>query len=849
MGFWILCIAMLASACGSSGSKGPPALEEPVARINLATTSLAGCVAIPASSRIAVSDLTVSDVLGESSVAANGEFSLPVFVGGPVFVAASDSAGTTVLMGWLDSEATLLNARSTAEALVYLNSGCGMLSPEAQELAIKLIRSAPELDALQGVIAEALANSTDPLAENAVGQALQTACEYFTGLHELARRTSVAARVVVDPSTSKSGVSVLHQVGMNSIQIQNDYRRRINVYVDRVSYVPANSESSIEAEMQVREFAGPLPSVVGSTLTTFADVFQSQFAYNSSKCDPIELRLFPDDAEKTTYRVTVTGPSLGQMGEYGTLSAERKKEYQERLLESLTADLVLPVLVNVTLPLNADAMGALYDSNNTPTLIRDIAALAAVNVPAAVAKLSNGDYQGAGDDLIQALCGPSQFRLHCFNQLLQVIEQTADAKTDAAAKQVSDAVIDSLKSVDSLQARFATMLQAGHYADANATDTWLVDITSPIVRLDPAAPTVSFDGQETLQVKFSDGEPTDTVAKQLSYKFICTGNAGQIINSEQQAGPNQFETKVNWVYYLANKHVEGEDTVTVDVYRTEGGVKTRIGSATSTVKVRELAIDLRLEPVNPEVGPGSTITITAVTDPPVYDLSVYSYWWMTTNNFGKLTGTDEIQKEFHKGNSSDSYRGFLLPGSDTVFCELYKKVNGVNVRVGSASIVVTVKDVPVTQLVWQEPYAVNEHTVAAGAWFVVKKVPGALRYNFWLELHGNFWVRPPGDYENYPSGHELFDPRYGYLIHGDNGWGGWGFNFVDTREYHGHAIADDEFVVPIGSMSNTFSDPYGVEQQPGWLWGRYNATTDRAHWEQWLNIAKNWTLRYEVIMQ
>jgi hypothetical protein len=115
-------------------------MEEPVMRINLATTTLTGRVAIPASSLITVSDLTVSDVLGESTVGVNGEFSLPAFAGGPVFVAASDSAGTTVLLGWLDSEATLLNARSTAEALVYLNSGCGMLSPEAQELAIRLIR-------------------------------------------------------------------------------------------------------------------------------------------------------------------------------------------------------------------------------------------------------------------------------------------------------------------------------------------------------------------------------------------------------------------------------------------------------------------------------------------------------------------------------------------------------------------------------------------------------------------------------------------------------------------------------------------------------------------------------------
>lgn len=860
---YCLILSFFLTACGSGSDNSGGGNASPAETISLPTASLSGRVEFPSGTKDTAgsfSQLNILNSLGSATPSDDGTFELRVFSAGPQYVSVVRvNDDTPVLLGFIDSTNSLINARSTARVLAWFASGCYLLTPDLQTKALPLLLTTPELDDVEYAVVDALkTGDSNPFEAPAVISAVSAFAEAMTSNTKSVSpfKQMITKGTLVTPSAKRSGITILNLDGLNNIQIQNEYRRRNQVFISRTSYVPGSGGDSVESVEPLTDFLGPQPSGVGGTVSSFVDLFLNtpdKWAYTAQVSKPVELPLYPEDAQSTCYKVAIVGTGTRLSEDMLKLTPEETTAMVNVSREGVIYDFLLPIALNMVLPIHEDQVKTLFKCE--AGLLKDITAIANVQVPSAVAKIEKGDVKGAVIGLTKAFFTPGTFRSAVFKSIQQVITEmsgeAAGLKVEAFAKGVKGI----FKVTDFLLTLTDTVIQVGGYADSDLATVWYVDVTPPKIVLDPPSSNIKAYDSVLLSVTFPEGKPGDDVSKELSYEFTCTGTAGVIINSEYLNGPNTFETTKDWVHYVAENGTAGADQVTVNVYRTKDGKKKLLGKATAEITITTLPIDLKLEPDQAQIDLGSSVTISAVTTPviPAAQASKYVYQWKTTAQAGTLPGNAGQQTTYHDGGSTVVYTAGQTSGSDDVFCELYKIVNSQRVKVGMAMATITVK-VPGSGLHWKDPFV--DHTSGLGtvrsqAWFVTKPAPSNNGYVITVNPNGHNYTNACNNVSGWKCPSGTFSAPLIIKYPSNSSW----VELIRIGKYFGYDVADDEMNLLFGSTLWIHPHPY--EGDPNYPW-TYKPFTDEqiladyyktdylTAWQDWLAIARNWTWTVEV---
>ena len=212
-------------------------------------------VELPENSTVSLEELSAITAFGRVDISSDGSFEHDAFGDLPQLAIVDSPNGEPMMMGWSTERSPTVNARSTAEVLMYFAFRFFMLPDDVQADALATLQEEPLLDTLAQAIADSLAEDPDSMSrENPeVTAAVIEVYEAILAKYDL-QATRQADRVQVEPSERQSGVWVNQVSGVNTIQVVNDYRRRGYVFVEKQAYVPEGSDTEVPEVERYAEF-------------------------------------------------------------------------------------------------------------------------------------------------------------------------------------------------------------------------------------------------------------------------------------------------------------------------------------------------------------------------------------------------------------------------------------------------------------------------------------------------------------------------------------------------------------------------------------------------------------------
>lgn len=193
-------LALTANCGGGDGGGGldgdytPPELE-------LTVVTRAVTVALPAGRQAATEGWTVGNSIATAPLDAAGNAQLDAWDGGPQLTVAKTPGDQIALMGWVDADHRILDARSTAEVLAYFELALFANEPSVQLAAIERFRDEPLLEPLRASVEAALAADPGDLSDGheAVSSELDKLIDAFAA-------NAAGRGMLIQPSTAQSGI-------------------------------------------------------------------------------------------------------------------------------------------------------------------------------------------------------------------------------------------------------------------------------------------------------------------------------------------------------------------------------------------------------------------------------------------------------------------------------------------------------------------------------------------------------------------------------------------------------------------------------------------------------------------
>ena len=155
----IVILSLILSGC--TKTQGTAAV--PAGKKTVATVSLAGEVQLPAG--VSAGGRKVVNGLGSASLDNRSQFKLKAVAGSRQFTVVMSPSGSPMLMGWPGAQNPKINARSTAEVLVYMATGLFTVPGASQRAALEMLDQSNDLDDLEKAISETPAADADALSK------------------------------------------------------------------------------------------------------------------------------------------------------------------------------------------------------------------------------------------------------------------------------------------------------------------------------------------------------------------------------------------------------------------------------------------------------------------------------------------------------------------------------------------------------------------------------------------------------------------------------------------------------------------------------------------------------------
>jgi hypothetical protein len=549
---------------------------------------VSGCVELPEGVKAA----TVVNAVQEVGLDRDGCFVLWARVEGPQLAVALTAGGEPVRMGWLSPERDTLDARMTAEALMYYAIGGPLAGLEATEKLQELLAESISVDEVADAIDAALVDDARAFGaeQPEVAEVVaQVAARLLAGKDGEEQSDGPRPAVLVDPGDEQSGVRVVLTSGVNSITLVNSKRRAAHAFVSRVSTFDGEGrETASPAEIKDLPVAS-VQSLTGWT-DGFSQIVQASYspgglggsesvAYVPRSTSPVQVDNV-EGAARTRYRLVVVGPGLGA-GVSGELTSKQTEQLLFTSARFLVTDFLIPVLVQHVVP-NLGAGDAVGD-DLLDGMATDLAKLVLQQLPAAANQMAQGDGMGAVSTMWNALVGSNTLR----DALLElIIERLYDFRTDAstaATQRASGAAMAFAKAVgavDALLTAADVSFLVQSVASSNRADAWELDVTAATVRFDPASYEVNPNTTARLNVNVIDASD-DAV---FEYRFRVDSALGTLANGITTGSSVTFSQP--WIDFQAGED-EGTAEVVVEVYEVRLSERVKVGEASAQVEVTD----------------------------------------------------------------------------------------------------------------------------------------------------------------------------------------------------------------------------------------------------------------------
>jgi len=675
-------VSMLPCGCnlfplaGPSGPPSPPGLNLVENKLNVSVVAPAG-LAMPTQVRTS---------LGAVGVTGGAAPATPIFNHGPQFAIATDAAGNAQLMGFVGTGAAEINTRTTAEVMLFFSLNAPLLSGAAQEQLLAELKKSPAVQALADAIGSALAADGLALANKdpSIQTALHTARGQLLNLATKSKSPLSASRVLIDPSDTQSGLTVT-QLGLTSINVRNDFRRRAYYYVEAVSYVPQGGGDPVPSHLAVSE--GKISPTAGATsiFGAISDIVSGNQAYTGVDSGAIDVPVVPNSAESTTYKVTVVGIGA-RAGDENSLTDAQTSQKRFLILESFVVDFFIPAFVDLLIPIKQDQIDRFFNLAHANDLVAGLISAVGNAAPQALDAALSGDVAGALTGLWSNLLADGSARVLVLEALFQLLDRAGmigpgDSSVLSQFTNFAEAAIGPLDAVDSILIGFDSLVQVKQIASSNRAQTFKIVSDRSKVKLTPLQADIGKLQSQVFTATIPDATGTDAT---LVYHWNCTGLHGGM--SDGQHSGTDFDSTTNFVNFVGS--TAGNDTVTVEAFEVQGQNRVSLGKATANVKVRDLVPSIAPDRIS--LNKNESQTFTASVDGSLASGGTLTYIWFSSNKYGQLTRP--VPHVETTTNTSEYAAAGTPPGEDTVAVEVFSTKDGVKTSLGIARAQVKIEE-------------------------------------------------------------------------------------------------------------------------------------------------------------
>ncbi len=621
----VLAGSLLLTSCSGSGGSIPIAPgAAPPASGNPNIGMISGTVQLPAGSHIVLATLQVVNSLGGTHVANDGAFGFEAFRSGPQLAQVIDAGGAPMMAGFLSTSEPAVNARTTAEALIYFAAGFFTLPAELQQQAYAQIAAAPGFSAVEAAVSADLVAGTGAFANTHASLAafvatLSVPDSPSAAFYKAATSGDKApSGLLVDPSNGQSGVTVIN----NSPQMyfHNTSRRMALAYIDQVSYADSNGGNisitkvpkidavaptiAIDGTLDAAGAWGALAGCSASTTCISATTPLKSFsgtlvdlAYGNTAFAPIstsDLVLPTVGSLWTRYRITVVGPGAAGRNITTPLTAEQQSGLDLVSGYFLMQNFVVPLLVGVLLPIGASLSNSPLLTNQSGAF-GDLVNTLLSTAPDVAVAARGGDIGLALTKAMTAIFSSNTLKQKVIDALLVYADNNAQYFFDGAGYTSSNLLASELSNTLMKTTGVADVVLQGidlakvgsDLLGADSADEFTVYVLPTQITLTPSASTVDNDAGVNLTA--SVGIPAESDLS-LEYTWSNTALFGHFKDLSGNAGHvDNFTSTQNQGTYTANHTGGGTDTVRVSVIAADSSgdriEHIPLGAASATVSI------------------------------------------------------------------------------------------------------------------------------------------------------------------------------------------------------------------------------------------------------------------------
>lgn len=661
-------LALIACGGGGGDSSGPGAPADKVLAVpdfDIGTVRVA--VTLPGGSGIAPETTRLGTMQSFASVAKDGTSALLSLDGAPQLAYLFGADGELLLLGYVGDGAARVNARSTAEALIYLSARMET-QPTALQIALReALRSSTVVDPVATVVAASVGKAGIGTGNTALVAALKKAVGLVVAKPTPAAAAGKRAQgLQMSAPGPESGIEMVEGVAFNTLLVRNHYRRRAWAWVERVGHVDSEGQQqTLPAPVPLGGDADPGLDVSATTALSFdnlvisagdfllgladhiglvGDYAYSQLPWSPADAGPVALPLEPPTARRTDYRVRVIGP--GAVDGEGLRGAEGAK-FDELVAATVVEDVVMPVLNTLVLPAIGSKAGKVFEGKIKETLAATIALdifkveAQRQYLPATVAAIRAGDFNGALYEFMREFFGSGLWssiletglraavntfsqgvtELRDANGVLSGVNLVTEAEQRAGAVRAMTGALGKIVAIKEIVEKGAMVLDllaiAHDLAGSTTKKVFDVSVTGLKAMLAPETARMIAPGsgiQNFTVTLASDNGQDSTDPTQYTYAWSCTEGFGEINDGGNNIGAS-FTSTSNVVGFAPNGEAKAGDVVTITckVRRINAGTG---GAGQSVVATRTATLKFTKE-FTVTLSPGEAMEIPTETSFPL----------------------------------------------------------------------------------------------------------------------------------------------------------------------------------------------------------------------------------------
>ena len=368
--------------------------------------------------------------------------------------------------------------------------------------------------------------------------------------------------VLIDDTTTKSGITPMIGDGSNTIKFKNDLRRRASALFYLIEATDGNGKIipyNNPAPTFVKKLELPSTQKLEGVFNTVVQIIQGNTALTPAYSKEVMLT-FPDDCEncqKAKYKMVVVGPGTSYGDGIDGLTSQEEKEVADLQMDTFLFDIAIPVVLLV-LP---DSVKA--ELNEKMAMICQDRILKNSFLPLLepiMTKFMNGDVTEAAQDFFYSFLTNDDLKT-----------QLAKYLTEKLANELSDKTIEKIKSAITtadVSSKVMTILdQIAIIRDITSSsthmaDVWYAQVTAKTLRLKPRATTVANGKSVTITAEVKDGgQPYE--GKNLKFLWATENDLGILTAPDGSSGHTLYSADKSVTYTPQSTATSTSDTIQV----------------------------------------------------------------------------------------------------------------------------------------------------------------------------------------------------------------------------------------------------------------------------------------------